>query len=157
MLSDFSTVLDNAETLLSEATEVQTFLGAADATEAAAKIYQGYQTDDEGAESLPGIIIAIADWTSAKATTSSWDGTQSIIIQFRDSATSTDTAEAKYKAFIADIETILDGMREDSNELAKLNVVNIEMTIPPRIQQEERNGDRFDSVLVAEFIIQCFG
>lgn len=157
MLTDFATVLDNAETLLSEASEVQTFLGAADATEAAAAIYQGYKPDTEGTETLPAICIAMADWSSVKTTTSSWEGSQSIIVAFYAAATSTLSAETKYKNFLAAIEPVLDGMREDSSDLAKLNVVNMEMTIPPRIKQEEKNGDRYDSVIEAEFIIQCMG
>lgn len=157
MLSDFSTTLQNAKTLLSEATEVQTFLGVDSTEAAAARIYKGYQTNSSGTEQLPAIVIALIDWSSEKTTISSWTGTQSIVISFRDSATSTSTAEAKYVEFIEAIETILNGIREDSNELQKLNVTSIEMSVPPRIMQEEDNGDRIDSVLVGEFIIQCFG
>lgn len=157
MLSDFSTTLENAKLLLAEATEVQSFLQVDTAEAAAAKIHKGYQTNSGGTESLPAMVIALIDWTSEKTSISSWNGTQSIVLSFRDSAAQSSLAQSKYTGFIESIEPVLDGMREDSSELAKLNVVNIEMSVPPRIMQEEDNGDRIDSVLVAEFILQCFG
>lgn len=137
-----ATPLEHLRTMLSESPTFQQLVEAADAAEAAEKIYYGYaegsayerETGPQAPKPYPRAIVATEDLETSRTTTSSWQTNlqMSILLEVRTLAADKElSASGRYMAFLQRVEGVVDDLRAAAADLTRLNLQRISTPVPP--------------------------
>ncbi len=130
-------------TMLSESAYAQALLGVASTEDAAAKILYGYAEDEEFAAAytamqpkpLPRMMVALADFTSTKGTTSSWSTTVPIDVMIESLTLTADLQKSlseRYMAFLERVEGVVDDLRDMAASGTRLNITDMSTIVQPQ-------------------------
>lgn len=139
------------ESLVASSATFQTLVGAANATAAKTSIHFG---GTDGEPSRPCALISVDGGNVEETTAFSASGSLLLSLEVPATQYSTGTREARFIAFLTDIDSILSDMNTNGrNGTVNWRMVGFESVVPPHLKSDFE-GDPEEPYYTASFLIR---